>query len=277
MAQKPRRNASIVITVLILMVVSSFLVLLTMRYLLSMISGFTSLTNYYKTYYIARGSMDVMLTQHAYRGRWYQTQFSGWVQDFACSSMGCNVQGSIQSRFDRTDMSNSPQWIQCDPNQALLISGWQSMIFALFADAYQWPYTFQPVSTGTDYQAFTPGIADIEMTLYDNPTTGQLYLYDAREWDFGYTTGIQSIPGDFWSPIGWVYTQHVFTTQQSKPWRFLIVSNPEWASAFRFCFSSPSHNMVGLTSIIHVDASFADAAVSLETIKMNRFPSILLQ
>ena len=77
MALQPKKNASIIITVLILMVVSSFLVLLTMRYLLSMIAGFTSLTNYYKTYYIARGGMDVMLTQHAYRGRGYETTFSG--------------------------------------------------------------------------------------------------------------------------------------------------------------------------------------------------------
>lgn len=67
MAQKPRKKASIVITVLILMVVSSFLVLVTMRYLLSMVAGFTSLTNYYKTYYLARGSMDMLLTQHDYR------------------------------------------------------------------------------------------------------------------------------------------------------------------------------------------------------------------
>ncbi len=63
-----QKKGSIVVTVLILMVVSSFLVLLTMRYVLSMLSGFTSLTHYYKAYYLARGGMDVLLTQHSYRG-----------------------------------------------------------------------------------------------------------------------------------------------------------------------------------------------------------------
>ncbi len=63
-----RKQASIVVTVMLIMVISSFLVLLTMRYFLSMLHGFTSLTNYDKAYYMARGGMDVLKTQHAYRG-----------------------------------------------------------------------------------------------------------------------------------------------------------------------------------------------------------------
>jgi hypothetical protein len=62
--------------VLMIMVVSSFLVLLTMRYFLSMLREYGSLTDYTKAYYLARGGMDVLKTQHAYRGRGYETAFA---------------------------------------------------------------------------------------------------------------------------------------------------------------------------------------------------------
>ncbi|MEI7478347.1 MAG: hypothetical protein WCJ81_07920 [bacterium] len=63
-----RKKGNIVVVVLILMMVSSFIVLLTMRYVLGMFRGYGALTNYYKSYYMARGGMDLLLTQQSYRG-----------------------------------------------------------------------------------------------------------------------------------------------------------------------------------------------------------------
>ncbi|MEI7478349.1 MAG: hypothetical protein WCJ81_07930 [bacterium] len=62
-----------------------------------------------------------------------------------------------------------------------------------------------------------------------------------------------------------------------QPGMFILVTNPFGGQSFHFCFSSPDRNMIGLNSIIRSDAQIGDAYVSLETVKTNRFPSILLQ
>lgn len=90
------------------------------------------------------------------------------------------------------------------------------MIFALFADKNAGPYMFTNITTG-EYEA-SPNIHDIAMTLFGSPTTGKLYLYDAREGPFGSTTGLASIPDDFGSELAdHTYKYSILATKASKP------------------------------------------------------------
>ena len=280
--QTVKRKGSIVITVLILMVVSSFLVLLTMRYVLSMLSWFVSLTNYYKAYYLARGWMDVLLTQHSYRGWWYETYMSSTGNSFECR-WNCGVQWSISSRFPRIDASKDPIDTTCSAANALSLNPWQSAIYALFSDAYQLSKYFVPLQPLIDYQNFSSK-KNIDMYVYDNPAAWTLYWYDSRDWVFGktyefdYVNSFWTIPGTPWD----TRKQNILATVPNDAWIFLIVNNPSLndnpaAKTFRYCFATPQKNMIWQTNIIRSRAFVHNADVTLETIKINRFPSILVQ
>jgi len=274
-----KKQASIVVTVMLIMVISSFLVLLTMRYFLGMLNSFTALTNYYKAYYMARGGMDVLKTQHAYRGRWYETQFSGWGSDFDCG-VNCDVGGSITSRFPRIDASHRPDSAICDPTVGLSLSGGQSMIFALFADPYVGAINFQQIDSG-DYAGFPAGqpLSSIDLNVYtaDPSQTWRVYYYDAQVVPFGQTELLTTFPTVF-NAFAWGYkaTTPALGTKLSANGKFMIISNPG-QTPFSLCLSAPNKNIIGPTSIIRVDGRMQDTYVSLEAVKTNRFPSILLQ
>lgn len=277
-----RKKWSIVVTVMLLMVVSSFIMILTMRYVLSMLSWFVSLNNYYKAYYLARGSMDVLLTQHSYRGWWYETQIASNGEWFLCAWQ-CTVAGGIVSRFPRVDASNNPKNSTCSVDTAISINPGQSAIYALFADEYQLSELFVPLQLLIDYQSF-PSLKNIDMHVYDNPKAGNLYWYDSRAnaniwWvTTKFDTIPLSVPNIYWEQI----KTNILYNVPNAPWVFLIVHNPSLndnpqATPFRYCFSTPNKNMIWQTNIINVSASVADAYVTMETVKTNRFPSILIQ
>ncbi len=283
--QALRKRASVIVTVLILMIVSSFLVLITMRYFFAMMWGYVSLTNYYKAYYLARGGMDVLVTQHAYRGRGYETEFSGTANDFNCTAFGtCTLHGTIASHFPRIDASNTPINNQCTRENAILIIPWQSMIFPLFTDTYNWNTYFTPLNTANDYGTF-PSIQNIDLSIYDQPGTGMIYLYNSSDGTYGQTTGIQTIPlGSTYLDSQWLPYQiktNLLATNANKKGLFVIIQNPAGSTPFHFCFaqSKPNENipMIWQTSTLRADAQVQDSYVTLETIKTNRFPSILLQ
>lgn len=285
--QGRKKHASVIVTVLILMIVSSFLVLVTMRYFFAMMWGYVSLTNYYKSYYLARGGMDVLVTQHAYRGWWYETEFSGSVDNFACATNGnCTLHGSIDARFPRVDASNTPINNQCTRDNAIVMATGQSMIFPLFADANQNAPYFTSISS-SDYQEFPLPwwIQHIDLMIYDQPNTGMIYLYDSLSGSFGQTTGIQTIPLDANAlTTQWVPYQiktNLLATNTNKKGLFVIVQNPDTGSPFRFCFAQSQSNqdipMIWQTTTLRADAQVNDSYVTLETVKTNRFPSILLQ
>ena len=257
------------------MVVSSFLVILTMRYVLSMLQWFNALTGYYKAYYLARWGMDILLTQHAYRGWWYETAFAMSGEWLKCQSVGCGMDWHIDARFQRIDASNNPADTVCNPDTALQIQWWQSMIFPLFADAYQLSTYFVPLNPLIHYQNF-PSLQHVDMYVYDNPTTWSLYWYDSRDGDFGTTHLFMWVP--IWSAINGVQIKYnLLSIVPNQVGIFLIVNNPVGQWAFRFCFAAPDRNIIGQTSIIRTNASVQDTNVTLETIKTNRFPSILVQ
>lgn len=282
--QPTKKRASIVITVLILMVVSSFLVLITMRYFFSMMHGYTSLNNYYKAYYLARGWMDVLVTQHAYRGWGYETQFSWAESDFWCRSFGCTLKWSIAARFPRIDASNVPDTNQCSRSTAISLPAGQSMIFPLFYDAYQSSQYFSPINTAWYYDTFW-SLQNIDLYVYDQPSTGTIYLYDSWKEPFGETTVIDTMSINMtfidsqWQP--YQKKQNIGATIQNRKWLFIILQNPETGSGFHFCFASSiawiNLSMIGQTTTLRADAQVQDEYVTLETIKTNRFPSILLQ
>lgn len=282
-SQRSKPKASIVVTVMILMVVSSFLVLMTMRYVMSMLWWFTALTNYYKAYYLARGWMDVMLTQHSYRWWWYESTITDAGSTTHCPGE-CGLEGSISSRFAVVDASLDPQRsTQCSVENAIPILPWQSAIFALFSDEYRLPKYFVGLQPLIDYRWF-PTLKNIDMYVYGEPTVWNLYRYDSRNWVFWKTTQFTNI-GTFskvpWTPWDLSKT-NLLNIVPNTPWVFLVVNNPSVrvnasAKPFRYCFSAPEKNLIGQNTIIRSRAFVRDADVTLETVKTNRFPSILIQ
>ena len=275
-----KKQWSILVMVLMIMVVSSFLVLLTMRYFLSMLREYGSLTDYTKAYYLARGGMDVLKTQHAYRGRWYETVFAAgdiwWFWDFQCGTR-CGIDWSITARFPRIDASPHPTSTTCDASTALNLSGGQSMMFALFADAHGGGVDMDVLSTG-DYAGFSlpDWLNSIDLTIYGTQATWMIYLYDSTIGDFWQTQEFLAIP-TILPNWGNLVRTNLLQWQTSTRGKFIIFSNPSGAAPYRFCLSSPNKNIIGQRSIIQADGRVDDIYVSLETIKTNRFPSILLQ
>ena len=293
MAEAPKKHlkASIIVVVLIIMMVSSFLVLVTMRYFVHMLSGFSTLTNYYKAYYMARWSMDVLLTQQSHRGWGYQVINKNFSWSLQCSN--CDLTWNIIARFPRIDTSIQPTDGTCNANSAIVVSGWQSVIFPLFADAYSGSFTFQK-----DEKSFTElaGLAWVIMKVYsDNWTpSGKIYLYNAGEWPFGMIKeGPHSLNNELkatawtnWQMKEYYRPNDLFQIKSILPNYFLIVSNPQetdnTSNPFRVCFTMGDWDkkivpMVWLNTILRADARVADSYVTLETIKTNRFPSFLVQ
>jgi hypothetical protein len=247
-----------------------------------MLSWFVSLNNYYKAYYLARGWMDVLLTQHAYRGWWYETQIASTWQWFSCEG-SCTIAWTIASRFPRIDASNNPITSTCSPDTALSLQPWQSAVYALFSDEYKLPLFFKSLESLVDYQIF-PSLKNIDMYVYGNPQVGDLYWYDSRAnvsiwW---VTTKFDAFPLSVPNANGEQIKTNILQSVPSTPGVFLIVRNPSvndnpQATPFTYCFSSPNKNIIWQTNIISVTASVADAFVTMETVKTNRFPSILIQ
>lgn len=306
-----QRKASIIIVVLIIMVVSSFLVLVTMRYFSHMLTGFTSLTNYYKAYYMARGSMDILLTDQSYRGWWYEIEdqsFGKWIQ---CAD--CAVTGSITARFPRIDMSKDPVDGKCSIENAIMLSGWQSIIFPLFADQWAKKLTF---SSGDSSYSSLGMINNVTMTIYPQNKDrffGKIYVYDADTQGGSRPFGNIEEHKWFWPTIAsispemieWIENQLILTkpptnttftattiyNQNPQASYYIIITNPGNldnveqkvpATPFGICFSKGDTSienvpMIWLNTILRADAHVADSYVTLETIKTNRFPSFLVQ
>jgi hypothetical protein len=134
-----------------------------------------------------------------------------------------------------------------------------------------------------DYQSF-PALKNIDMYVYDMPTTWTLYWYDSRDWVFGkthpfeYISSFGNLPWTAWDKVKY----NILAAIPNHVWIFLIVNNPNStdtpeAKPFRYCFSAPNKNIIWQTNIIRARAFVQDADVTLETIKTNRFPSILVQ
>lgn len=278
-----RKQASIIITVLILMVVSSFLVLVAMRYFMSMLWWYNSLVNYYKAYYLARGGMDMLMTQQSHRGWGYEFSGAVWGTDFWCIDYGCTLSWSITSHFPRVDASIDPIDATCTATNAIPLWIGQSAIFPLFYDKYAWGIDFLDVDDVDDYVAFNAWsqISAIDLYVYSwSNTSGNIYLYDYTLGDFGTIKDT-----DNWlltTPLQpWTQTKlkwSLFWGIINQKWYFIILSNKNGGVPFSFCFSVPRKNMIWQNAIIRSDAKVQDAYVTLETVKTNRFPSeILLQ
>lgn len=293
MAVSPKKQlkGSIIVVVLIIMMVSSFLVLVTMRYFVHMLSGFSTLTNYYKAYYMARWSMDVLLTQQSHRGWGYQVKNKNFSWSLQC--LNCDLTWNIISRFPRIDTSIQPTDGACSADTAIVVSGWQSVIFPLFADTDQWPFTFQ--KSDNSFSVLASNLWWVSMKVYSNDWMpwGKLYLYNAKDWAYGaikeWPLLLEQILNNS-VPIGSemkeYFANNLFTNTIQANY-FLIVSNPqnedeETRAPFSVCFTMGDSStkpvpMIWLNTILRADARVADSYVTLETIKTNRFPSFLVQ
>ncbi len=295
MAEAPKKHlkASIIVVVLIIMMVSSFLVLVTMRYFVHMLSGFSTLTNYYKAYYMARWSMDVLLTQQSHRGWGYQVKDKNFSWALQC--LNCDVTWNIIARFPRIDTSIQPTDGMCDANSAIVVSGWQSVIFPLFADTDSGLFTFQ--KDNNSFVELANSLWLLTMKVYDDSNnwtpSGKIYLYKADEWPFGMIKKWPDLLSEILtqsSSVGWqmkeYYASSLFNNNTIQKNDFLIVSNPQnknqTIAPFRVCFTMGDWSdkivpMIWLNTIIRADARVVDSYVTLETIKTNRFPSFLVQ
>lgn len=285
------------------MVVSSFLVLLTMRYVFALMAWYTRVTDYYQAYYLARGGMDILLTQHAYRWWWYETTFTTTGHDFLCGAQSCQIQAQIISRFPRIDASIAPTTAQCTQTQAIRIQPNTTVLFPLFRDAGGvWQEVtaqgnfqdmlsssapFTPLIPENDYKAFPtpPWLHHISLFIYDNPSTGDISLYDSFAHPFGTTTGIATFPlgAPHIDEQGQSYhvEQHFLATYASKKGQYLLIHNPPTGNDFGICFAADAPDvllpMIGQTTLLRSYATIHDTHVRLETVKTNRFPSILVQ
>lgn len=307
-----KNKASILIIVVMVMIISTFLVLVTMRYFAHMLGSFQVLTNYYKSYYLARGSMDVLLTQQSYRGWWYELASQEMSTGFSC--IDCGVTGSIQSRFPRVDASTSPQTSQCSKDTAIILSWWQTAVFAMFGDNGGDGESAFKSPNPNNYQPLQQTTKNLNLQIYPqdpNSFFGKIYVYDweitestpfgniVTSWGFSkaYNPGIsmeniiENIQ-DRWSYI----LSNFYQGKPIKNTYYIIVANPQAgdvadgnnpppAVPFGICFTSSTSNqwsqedvwLVWLTAILRADAHVADSYVTLETIKTNRFPSFLVQ
>lgn len=312
---KNHRKWSVILIVMIIMIISSFLVLLTIRYFQHTLNTFASLTNYYKAYYLARWSMDILLTEQSYRGRGYQIQTDWLNKVLQCEN--CGVTWSVISRFPRIDMSVQPTDNQCSFESSIMLSGGQSAIFPLFAD--EWSDTFTFSQQATKYIALWQTLNDIMLYIYpENKDTffWKIFLYDASTIVSPFWTREKvgsfwrvSWSENFWQIAVWtipIWLSEVFESQftthrafattsplfqwtPNKSSYYIIITNPKTvegaqtpATPFSICFSQKNHPegivpMIWLNTILRADAHVVDSYVTLETIKTNRFPSFLVQ
>ncbi len=128
-------------------------------------------------------------------------------------------------------------------------------------------------------------MSSLDLVVYSSSSTtsGEVYYYDALQGVFGVTellTGGIGFPISFMAAGGsYIGTQQSFLgARQSAAGKYVIIKNTS-ASPYSLCISTSQnqYNIIGPISIIRADGRMQDTFVSLETVKANRFPSILLQ
>ncbi len=268
------RRWNITIVVLLLMVASGLLALLTLQFVKHFLTSSNVLANYYKSYYMARGGLEAMLTEANLRG--YGFQYDLWQTDIEknyydnCKESAlCDMQGNVVAQgvaiYDSPDSLISQA---CEPTEMISLQPGASSAYPLFYDRWSSAnLSFAPVQS-EDYAKLDLGWFDITLSGWSL----EAYLYDAGEGSFGRITASETVhlPGQ----------DALFAQQSLVHTHWLIVTNPQNnTTAVSYCLNSDdaAHKLVGNYTRITAQATYSDKTVGVTALKKFVFPSAFIQ
>jgi hypothetical protein len=271
-----KQKANITFLVMMIMFISSLLWLLVSQYVWFMIATSSLFQNYYSTYYMAYGWLEVWLTQVKYHWFWFENAIiSTWS---ACRSLNCQTETTITSRSpvisDAYEVFNS-----CNTLSASWINGqwymqlwsWDCFITPLYVDDSTDfnPILYTNLASSTFLTTYSPSLYN---TYSWTVWTGELYSIRIIDENLNNLSSVLE-------PETWIPTPYSFwTAMPPYSWtssNYFIVANPS-ASNKQFCMElgwwwELPMKFVNVLSI----AQDGNNTIALNAIKNNELPSFL--
>jgi len=143
------KKGNISILIIFILIASGLIWVLTMHFVQQMLHYNGTIMRYYKSYYLARGGLEMSLTQIHHRGVGFEYSIKSGdtllEKNFDCRP-NCFITTKIQWRSQV--LHNEPrQSSECETDLAYTLNPWESLILPMFQDLY-----FQPNNSNV----FTP-------------------------------------------------------------------------------------------------------------------------
>lgn len=271
--------------VMFIMFVSSLLGLLVSQYVQYMIRTASIFQNYYATYYLTYGWLELGLTQVKYHGYWFESvEITTWA---SCRTPDCQVVTTITSRSS-VIWNTYEQWESCNE---LSSSWWVNHTYmALWSgDCFVVPLYYDTAS-GFDPISYetAPGYG------YKIPETEFLnaWVYNPRLYNVysgvGWTGEIYSIRiidvtlnnlGSLLEPITESPSPYAFSadmpTYSGSEINYLIIANPtETTKSFCLELANSNELVMKYVNVVSIGED-GDNTISLNAVKNNELPSFV--
>lgn len=275
---KKYTKANIVFLVLFIMFISSLLWLLVSQYVQYMIKTAAIFQNYYQTYYLAYGGLELWLTQVKYHGFWFESvEITTWA---SCRTDWCQVVTTISSRssviadsYDQREscaslaLSGGTDW------SYMSLWSWDCFIVPLYIDISSWfddiSYYKIPETTFLNSSAYNP-------TLYNVYTwggwSGETYSLRIIDETLNNLTSILEPVTESPTPYSFAADMPVYDGNENN---YLIIANPS-ATTKEFCLELANQNEIVMkyVNIVSIGED-GDNTIALNAVKNNELPSFL--
>ena len=261
-----------------IMFISSLLWLLVSQYVQYMIKTAGIFQNYYATYYLAYGGLELWLTQvkyHGYGFEWIET--TTWA---SCRTPGCQVVTTITSRSS-VIADTYDQWATCP---ALATSWWTDHTYMQLGsgDCFIIPLYYD-ISSGFDAISYyqIPDFLTVHPSAY-NPAlynvyswvwwTGEIYSLRIIDESLSNLSSLLEPTTESPTPYSFAADMPAYSGSENN---YLIIANPT-ATTKAFCLQSANNNQLAMKYVTVVSIwEDGNNTISLNAVKNNELPSFL--
>ena len=247
---------NILVISLIIMIITSVLAMLIVRYVISLLDYSTIYHDYHKSYYLANAWIEYQLTELQNYDFGYESTINTWenlvTDNFDCPDYDCVFNSELVARTNI--VSDASRISQVNPNDRFEVQAGEWVIVPLFYD--QWGFLERINSMNFN---------NIEINKTSNPDDLIVAIVDQQWNTASYRTNDDQF---FLSDAGFNYWS--FETRI-----FLVVANPVWGSTQRFYIDSPSrisHSYLNINSV----GNYKWRTVTIQGIKDVSLPDYLI-
>lgn len=227
-------NWNISILVIFILLTSSLIGVIAIFFLKQLMTYSSSFYDHYKTYYIAKGWLELSLTQAKNHWIWFGYTIPYWSTVFSWT-FGC-IGGPTGCWFDTTilwesDYLNKAFWMGtgCTKETAFSLTGWESIIVPLFKETWDGSI-FSKQKTTQNISNIEKYYKQIRLQECEDCGLTTLETQIFNFWIIGFSGWIQEwIFFKTWSEIASFFKDYMTTFQNFDPIQlyYFIISNAD--------------------------------------------------
>lgn len=277
-----KRKWNISILVIFVLIASSLIGVLTMNFINQMLYTSNNILSYYKSYYIAHGWLELLLTASKNRGMGWEYSIgtgNSWFmqENFACEH--CDFSAHL---YSTTPTLSKEFWKSTWCLSPLTLAKGESLFIPLIKDISAWSISdafIQPVIYQNISQSLEKLSVDFVSWWVSNDVVVWLLILSGSDL---YTDGVFFRTGSLTNPGLFIEFKSAFENTINIPRQtatlknYLIIANTQQDTPMAFCINSPSISLPTDTLYITSNGSYGDQTIGLELVYKQVIPSFLM-